>query len=43
MADAPTNMDEYYQLMKLEWVLMLVLTVQILHSQFVRKQAPCFH
>jgi asparagine synthase (glutamine-hydrolysing) len=41
-AGAVDSMDDYYQLMKLEWILMLVLTVQILHAQFVRKQAPCF-
>jgi len=41
-ASAPTNMEEYYQLMKLEWMMMLVLTIQILHAQFIRKQASCF-
>ena len=38
----PCSNDDYYSLMKLEWGLMIVLTVQILHSLFVEKQAPCF-
>ena len=38
----PRDGNEYYRVMKLEWVLMSVLTVQILHVQFVRKQAACF-
>ena len=41
-AKTPANMNEYYYLMKLEWVMMLVLTTQILHGQFVRKQGACF-
>jgi asparagine synthase (glutamine-hydrolysing) len=41
-AKAPANMNEYYHTMKLEWVMTLVLTVQILHAQFVRKQGACF-
>ena len=39
---APRVNDDYYSLMKLEWGLMIVLTVQILHFLFVKKQAPCF-
>lgn len=39
---APRTNDDYYTLMKLEWGLMLVLTVQILHWLFVEKNAPCF-
>ena len=39
---APRINDDYYSLMKLEWGLMIVLTVQILHFLFVEKQAPCF-
>jgi asparagine synthase (glutamine-hydrolysing) len=39
---APTNMNEYYHLMKLEWIMTLVLSVQMLHVQFVRKQGACF-
>lgn len=35
-ATAPTNSSEYYRVMKLEWVLMLVLTTQLLDEQFVR-------
>ena len=38
----PQNMEQYYRVMKLEWVLFLVLTVQMLHEMFVEKQAPCF-
>lgn len=41
-ANTPSNINEYYYVMKLEWVMMLVLTVQILHTQFVRKQGACF-
>jgi asparagine synthase (glutamine-hydrolysing) len=41
-AGAPASMNDYYRMMKLEWVLMLVLTVQILHEQYVRKQGACF-
>ena len=39
----PVSIDDYYYLMKLEWGLMIVLTVQILHVLFVEKQAPCFN
>jgi len=39
---APRTNDDYYTLMKLEWSLMLVLTVQILHWLFVKKNAACF-
>jgi asparagine synthase (glutamine-hydrolysing) len=38
----PNDGNAYFRMMQREWVLMLVLTVQILHAQFVRKQAPCF-
>ena len=41
-AETPRDGNAYYRVMKLEWVLMLVLSVQILHVQFVRKQAACF-
>jgi len=41
MNEAAT-VDEDYALMKLEWGLMLVLTVQILHWLFIQKHAPCF-
>ncbi|MCI0507953.1 MAG: asparagine synthase C-terminal domain-containing protein, partial [Gammaproteobacteria bacterium] len=40
---APRTNDDYYSLMKLEWGLMIVLTVQILHSLFIQKKAPCFN
>ncbi len=36
------TMDEYYALMKLEWVLLMVLSVQILHYLFVEREAACF-
>lgn len=36
----PTTLDEYYRVMKLEWILMLVLTVQMLDEQFVQGQRP---
>ena len=39
---APSTNDDWYSLMKLEWGLMIVLTVQILHVLFIEKQAPCF-
>lgn len=39
---APQTYDDYYSLMKLEWGLMVVLTVQILHWLFVEKNAACF-
>lgn len=38
----PNDGNEYFRMMKLEWIMMLVLTVQILHVQFVRKKAACF-
>ncbi len=38
----PTTFDDYHLLMKLEWSLMVVLTVQILHWLFVEKNAACF-
>ena len=36
------SMDAYYRVMKLEWVLLMVLSVQVLHHLFVERQAPCF-
>lgn len=39
---APVDGNAYFRMMRYEWVLMLVLTVQILHAQFVLKRAPCF-
>jgi asparagine synthase (glutamine-hydrolysing) len=38
----PQNIDQYYFVMKREWVLFLVLTVQMLHYLFVERHAPCF-
>ena len=38
----PQTADDYYSLMKLEWGLMVVLTVQIMHWLFVEKNAACF-
>lgn len=39
---APQNLDQYYFVMKREWVLFLVLTVQMLHYLFVERHAACF-
>jgi asparagine synthase (glutamine-hydrolysing) len=39
---APAGVNEYYRMMKLEWVLFLVLTMQILHELFVKQGARCF-
>ncbi len=39
---APTNMNDYYRAMQLEWVMMLVLTTQILHDQFVLRNSHCY-
>ena len=41
-AQAPTDMNSYYALMKLEWIMMLVLTVQMLHTQYIAKRGACF-
>jgi asparagine synthase (glutamine-hydrolysing) len=38
----PQDMNQYYEVMKLEWVLLLVLSVQMLHQLFVERQAACF-
>ena len=38
----PQDMAQYYRMMKLEWVLLLVLSTQMLHDLFVRRKAPCF-
>lgn len=38
----PESMNDYYQCMRLEWIVLTVLSVQILHKLFVAKQAPCF-
>jgi len=37
------SMDDYYAVMKLEWLLLMVLSVQILHHLFVEKVAACYH
>ncbi|MGD8573026.1 MAG: asparagine synthase (glutamine-hydrolyzing), partial [Gammaproteobacteria bacterium] len=39
---APNTVPEYYEVMKLEWILFLVLTIQILHELFIKQTAPCF-
>ena len=41
-APPATNANEYYRMNQIEWILMLVLTVQILHFLFIDRQAPCF-
>lgn len=38
----PQDTDTQYRVMRLEWILMAVLSVQILHRQFVGKEAACF-
>lgn len=38
----PHDMDAHYRVMRLEWMLMAVLTVQILYGLFVGKEADCF-
>jgi asparagine synthetase B (glutamine-hydrolysing) len=38
----PNNMNDYHHLMKLEWIMTLVLTIQMLHRQYVRKEGACF-
>ena len=42
MYGQPQNMNEYYVVMKMEWVLLLVLSVQMLHALFVEREAECF-
>ncbi len=39
----PQDPDGHYRRMRQEWLLMLVLSIQILHRQFIAKEAPCFH
>ncbi|MBL1278620.1 MAG: asparagine synthase (glutamine-hydrolyzing) [Ectothiorhodospiraceae bacterium] len=39
----PQDLDQYYRVMKLEWALLLVLSVQMLHKLFVEREAECFH
>jgi len=41
-SDMPQNMDQWYQMMRLEWVLMIVLSVQILHNCFINKSGRAF-
>ncbi len=38
----PDTPDAYHRRMRQEWLLMLVLSTQILHRQFIAKEAPCF-
>jgi len=38
----PQDMDQYYVVMKMEWVLLLVLSIQMLHALFVEREAECF-
>lgn len=38
----PQSVDQYYYVMKREWILYLVLTVQMLHYLFIERHAPCF-
>ena len=39
----PENLSQYYYVLKREWVLFLVLSIQMLHQLFVEREAPCFH
>jgi len=39
----PENLDQYYFVLKREWVLFLVLSIQMLHQLFVEREAPCFN
>ena len=41
-APAPQDLDSYYAIMKKEWLLMLILSIQILYKQFIKKEASCF-
>ncbi len=36
------TMNDNFRIMQLEWVLMLVLSVQILHDQYILRNGPCF-
>ncbi|MDH5800325.1 MAG: asparagine synthase (glutamine-hydrolyzing) [Gammaproteobacteria bacterium] len=38
----PTNLNEYHYLMQLEWVLCCVLTIQMLHHLYIKKNGACF-
>jgi asparagine synthase (glutamine-hydrolysing) len=38
----PQDMDQYYTVMKMEWVLLLVLSIQMLHALFIEREAECF-
>ena len=39
---APDSMNDHYHIMKLEWLLLSILSIQILHHLFVKRHAPCF-
>jgi asparagine synthase (glutamine-hydrolysing) len=41
-APAPQDVDSYYAVMKKEWLLMLILSIQILYKQFIKKESLCF-
>ena len=38
----PDDLDQYYFVLRREWVLFLVLSIQMLHTLFVEREAPCF-
>lgn len=38
----PENLDQYYYVYRREWLLFLVLSVQMLHELFIERTAPCF-
>lgn len=39
----PDCMNSYYRTMQIEWILLLVLSVQLLHELFIEKRADCFN
>lgn len=39
----PQDMNSYYKCMRLEWILLTVLSVQILAKLFIGKEAACFN
>jgi len=42
-APAEPDMNAYYHIMKNEWLIMLVLSIQIMHKQFIKQTAACFN
>ncbi len=42
VAPSEPDINASYDIMKNEWLLMLVLSIQILHAQFIKQTAACF-